>query len=101
MLTKLLFRTLPAHYPAGSAYAHFPFLVPTRIYQTMEARGMAGSYVWERPAGRVEPGRGSEFPRTKEGYERRVKEVTGIDGLSSSEVNLLSSDSVASRADNL
>lgn len=27
-LTKLLFRTLPNHYPVGSAYAHFPFFVP-------------------------------------------------------------------------
>ncbi|KAG6826258.1 hypothetical protein H0H92_000522, partial [Tricholoma furcatifolium] len=26
LLTKLLFRTLPDNYPAGSAYAHFPFL---------------------------------------------------------------------------
>ena len=28
MLTRLLYRTLPEYYPPGSAYAHFPFMVP-------------------------------------------------------------------------
>ncbi|KAG6864600.1 hypothetical protein C0991_008364 [Blastosporella zonata] len=47
LLTKLLFRTLPNNYPVGSAYAHFPFLVPEYI----KAKNPALSgYKWERPS---------------------------------------------------
>lgn len=51
MLTKLLFRTLPDHYPAGSAYAHFPFLVPDFIKKCMEDRSsnLVDKYTWTRP----------------------------------------------------
>lgn len=53
MLTKLLFRTLPNHYPAGSAYAHFPFMVPTRMKIHMSndpfiAKNVS-KYGWTRP----------------------------------------------------
>ncbi|EGN97158.1 hypothetical protein SERLA73DRAFT_57758, partial [Serpula lacrymans var. lacrymans S7.3] len=34
MLTKLLFRTLPGEYVAGSGYAHFPFLVPSFVKES-------------------------------------------------------------------
>jgi hypothetical protein len=54
MLTKLLFRTLPDYYPSGSAYAHFPFLVPTYIKAHMTTlpfhNSYAGNYVWSRPS---------------------------------------------------
>ena len=89
MLTKLLFRTLPQHYPAGSAYAHFPFLVPSRMRSAMEARGTAGAYTWDRPAAVAPKGSlsGSEvFPRTREAYEVRVKELVGVQGPMTSEV---------------
>ncbi|KAF9447624.1 heme peroxidase [Macrolepiota fuliginosa MF-IS2] len=39
MLTKLLFRTLPDHYPAGSALAHFPFTIPEKMYTVIKAKG--------------------------------------------------------------
>jgi linoleate 10R-lipoxygenase len=51
MLTKLLFRHLPNNYPAGSAYAHFPFLVPKKMKEF--AKDLAGDiepkYDWSRP----------------------------------------------------
>jgi hypothetical protein len=51
MLTKLLFRTLPNHYPVGSAYAHFPFLVPDKFKDRL--RRLKGipfdNYTWTRP----------------------------------------------------
>ncbi|KAJ7768386.1 heme peroxidase [Mycena metata] len=52
MLTKLLFRTLPAYYPASSAYAHFPFLDPEYMRDQMTERDpkLADKYIWTRPA---------------------------------------------------
>ncbi|KAH0579140.1 hypothetical protein H2248_003293 [Termitomyces sp. 'cryptogamus'] len=49
LLTKLLFRTLPNNYPIGSAYAHFPFLVPTYIREMNPEIGNNPKYIWERP----------------------------------------------------
>lgn len=52
MLTKLLFRTLPEFYPPGSAYAHFPFMVPERVKESMQKRGdPVDDYTWTRPTG--------------------------------------------------
>ncbi len=52
MLTRLLFRHLPNHYPSGSAYAHFPFLVPGKMKS--HAQKLPGDvdleYDWNRPA---------------------------------------------------
>ena len=52
MLTKLLFRHLPDYYPAGSTYAHFPFLVPDRMKGfTQKLPGDVDlEYDWNRPA---------------------------------------------------
>ena len=80
MLTKLLFRTLPDCYPAGSAYAHFPFLVPSRFREEMAARDAAlvDTYTWERPtpaAARAE----RDFPRSPAGYAARMREITGCE----------------------
>lgn len=51
MLSRLLFRHLPEYYPTGSAYAHFPFMVPQRMKNYME--GQPGSpvrdYIWTKP----------------------------------------------------
>ena len=49
LLTKLLFRTLPNNYPVGSAYAHFPFLVPASIREKNSEIGSNPKYIWERP----------------------------------------------------
>ena len=50
MLTKLLFRTLPDHYPAGSAYAHFPFLEPEYMHSNVaKDPTLAAKYDWSRP----------------------------------------------------
>lgn len=72
MLTKLLFRTLPNQYPAGSAYAHFPFLVPNEAFQahmTGLPNNNVKKYTWTRPP----VPKGSV---TVESYEL-VKEVVG------------------------
>jgi linoleate 10R-lipoxygenase len=51
MLTKLLFRHLPDYYPATSAYAHFPFMVPEMMRGfAKELPGDIGAkYKWDRP----------------------------------------------------
>ena len=51
LLTKLLFRTLPDYYPAGSAYAHFPFLDPVFMKNNLEKTDpdLATKYTWARP----------------------------------------------------
>ncbi|KAH9475928.1 Linoleate 10R-lipoxygenase [Psilocybe cubensis] len=51
LLTKLLFRTLPDYYPRGSAYAHFPFLVPSFMKENLEKTNptLAPKYNWTRP----------------------------------------------------
>lgn len=56
MLHKLLYRALPEWYPAGSAYATFPFVVPTRMKEYVEAMPEVdvSRYGWSRPTG---PGR--------------------------------------------
>jgi len=51
LLTKLLYRTLPDHFPSGSAFAHFPFLEPSwmRDYLIKEERDIVNQYTWTRP----------------------------------------------------
>ncbi|KAI5117214.1 hypothetical protein M0805_003501 [Coniferiporia weirii] len=51
MLTRLLFRTLPSYYPAGSAYAHFPFMVPQTMKGYLEklVPSPAAKYTFIRP----------------------------------------------------
>lgn len=50
MLSKLLFRHLPEYYPPGSAYAHFPFVVPETMRGYIVAQGrLENDYTWTRP----------------------------------------------------
>lgn len=58
MLTKLLLRHLPEYFPVGSAYAHFPFIVPSRMQQTMQDRldPDYSLYTWARPVPLLRPG---------------------------------------------
>ncbi|KIP05732.1 hypothetical protein PHLGIDRAFT_91744, partial [Phlebiopsis gigantea 11061_1 CR5-6] len=81
LLTKLLFRTLPGHYGARSAYAHFPFLVPARFQGTMAARdgALVKKYTWDRPTP-AEVRTDRDFPRSEEGYMARIGEIAGHDG---------------------
>jgi linoleate 10R-lipoxygenase len=52
MLTKLLFRTLPDYYPADSAFAFFPFLVPPIAKDSLAKLpdSPVDKYNWSRPA---------------------------------------------------
>ena len=87
MLTKLLFRHLPEYYPFGSAYAHFPFLVPESMKEAMEARnGPVDEYVWTRPVPQavVVPqvggsGSGALIQELGEVQKAPVKKLTGVD----------------------
>ncbi|KAF7303748.1 hypothetical protein MIND_00604400 [Mycena indigotica] len=56
MLTKLLFRTLPDHYPPRSAYAHFPFLDPEYMRKNLHENNpeLETKYTWTRPI--ISPG---------------------------------------------
>jgi linoleate 10R-lipoxygenase len=50
MLPKLLFRLLPEYYPPGTAYGHFPFLVPETARGYMSKLECSeDDYVWTRP----------------------------------------------------
>lgn len=47
LLTKLIFRTLPDHYPTGSVLAHFPFNVPENMLIALKKnRGSIQKYCW-------------------------------------------------------
>ncbi|KAF6760375.1 heme peroxidase [Ephemerocybe angulata] len=51
LLTKLLFRTLPNHYPRGSAYAHFPFMTPNFMKSNLQEYHpeLVEKYNWNPP----------------------------------------------------
>jgi len=52
MMTKLLFRHLPDFYPAGSAYAHFPMMVPEKMRDFAKDNhpdDVWRKYDWNRP----------------------------------------------------
>ncbi|KAF7368716.1 hypothetical protein MVEN_00196300 [Mycena venus] len=101
MLTKLLFRTLPAYYPPRSAYAHFPFLDPAYMKDYMSPE-LAKKYIWWRPtppehaeevvvvktlAGvRKVLNNANAFPTD---YEKRLEAVTGHKGVNHAFVNEL------------
>lgn len=57
MLTKLLFRHLPDYYHSGSAFAHFPFMVPGKMkgYAQKLPGDIDLKYDWNRPAPPVGP----------------------------------------------
>ncbi|KAK2467940.1 hypothetical protein APHAL10511_000235 [Amanita phalloides] len=57
LLTKLLYRTLPNFFPAGSAYAHFPFLEPSWMHDRMTRHNNKAvyEYTWTRPPAVHEP----------------------------------------------
>lgn len=68
MLPKLLFRTLPKHYPLDSVYSHFPFIVPRIMEQ----------YLNNLP---VKPYWKYTFTRPKKPETRVVKTVPEIVGV--------------------
>jgi linoleate 10R-lipoxygenase len=51
MLTKLFYRTLPDYFPRGSAYAHFPLMVPSKMkqYAAKNDPTNVDKYTWTRP----------------------------------------------------
>lgn len=53
IIGKMLFRTLPDWYPAASAYALFPFIVPQKMKAFVSdlPDSPVGKYEWTRPAG--------------------------------------------------
>ncbi|KIJ45873.1 hypothetical protein M422DRAFT_226935 [Sphaerobolus stellatus SS14] len=48
-IPKLLFRHLPRHYPANSAYGLFPFFVPDETKNNLTKLGVADNYDFARP----------------------------------------------------
>lgn len=57
MLTRMLFTTLPDYYPPGSAYAHFPFMVPEKMkaYAAKIPDNVVEKYDWSKPLAPVGP----------------------------------------------
>lgn len=81
ILTKLLFRTLPEHFPARSALAHFPFLVPERIEHIMSERHdpHMEKYIWTRPPVPETLVVAKSYDDVKETLETRTKFASGAD----------------------
>ncbi|KAI0713138.1 heme peroxidase [Cerioporus squamosus] len=48
-IPRLLFRHLPRHYPANSAYALFPFFTPDVTKSNLQKLGIVSSYEFGRP----------------------------------------------------
>ncbi|KAI0338309.1 heme peroxidase [Trametopsis cervina] len=83
MLTKLLFRHLPEYYTPGSAYAHFPFLVPEMMKLNMEKRqGPVADYIWSRPISGMpilpQPSSSLQNVEVSEVHQARVRNLTGV-----------------------
>ncbi|KAH7890391.1 heme peroxidase [Phlebopus sp. FC_14] len=77
MLTKLLFRLLPNHYPARSVYAHFPFTTPDFMLPYIASREWEKihDYEWERPGETA--GHDTQRVRTLgDIYEKRLEALT-------------------------
>ncbi|KAF5356621.1 hypothetical protein D9758_008203 [Tetrapyrgos nigripes] len=75
-LTRVIYRHLPAQFPAGSAYAHFPFLAPQFFKKQMEVSDKAAKYKWERPSvpkGPAGYSKNKEGSESRAGYERVIK----------------------------
>ncbi|KXN88689.1 Linoleate 10R-lipoxygenase [Leucoagaricus sp. SymC.cos] len=64
LLTKLLFRTLPDHYPAGSVLAHFPFTIPEKMHATLTARADGSVHKYRWPVGLDLPDGAVPLPAT-------------------------------------
>ncbi|KAF9219282.1 heme peroxidase [Gyrodon lividus] len=81
MLTKLLFRLLPDHYPAGSVHAHFPFMTPDFIRPCIASRSkdMVSFYDWSRPnqGEKNAVHNGSAHNRLDDLYKKRISKLIG------------------------
>lgn len=82
MLHKMLYRTLGEWYPAGSAYAIFPFVVPTRMREYVKAMPEVDErrYGWSRPTG---PGRAGGMGSNGSAGRALNVIVNGINGAAS------------------
>ncbi len=79
MLTKLLFRTLPKFYPAGSAYAHFPFMVPEAMEKAAEGLNIAQEYIWTRPVPEsFQPNPTFVMKQAENLHMERLENLTGV-----------------------
>jgi hypothetical protein len=79
MLTKLLFHMLPDHYPAGSVYAHFPFLIPeflaTSMAKAPRSAGIRHLYDWDRPLTVQQAAYVTPDMKVVRDYERRLSNL--------------------------
>lgn len=79
MLTKLLFHMLPDHYPAGSVYAHFPFLSPeflaTSMAKAPRSAGIRHLYDWDRPLTVQQAAYVTPDMKVVRDYERRLSNL--------------------------
>ncbi|KAF9809341.1 hypothetical protein IEO21_07443 [Rhodonia placenta] len=78
ILSKLLFRTLPNQYPADSAYAFFPFMVPKTMKGHVAADAV-NKYSWDRPAlaAPVTSLLGPSVSAPVSEYDQRLKAILG------------------------
>jgi hypothetical protein len=79
MLTKLLFNMLPDHYPAGSVYAHFPFLTPEFLASSMAKAPRSAEirhlYDWDRPLTVQQAALVTPDLKVVRDYERRLSNL--------------------------
>ncbi|KAG2336628.1 heme peroxidase [Suillus weaverae] len=99
MLTKLLFRMLPDHYPAGSVYAHFPFLTPEFIASSMAKAPRSAKirhlYDWDRPLTVQQATFATADMKVVRDYERQLSKLHMPPRVRNEAIKKLISDKVA------
>ncbi|KAG1781362.1 heme peroxidase [Suillus placidus] len=99
MLTKLLFRMLPDHYPMGSVYAHFPFLTPEFIASSMAKAPRSAEirhlYDWDRPLTAQQATFATADMKVVRDYERRLSKLHMPPRVRNEAIRKLISDKVA------
>jgi hypothetical protein len=80
MLTKLLFRTLPDHYSAGSALAHFPFNIPEKMLATLTDRndGSVTKYRWPASLEKALPEGSRPLHISQNHFWKTVSDLEGV-----------------------
>ena len=85
LLTKLIFRILPDHYPTGSVLAHFPFNVPESMLNALKKNpGSIQKYCWPE---RLEdlPDNVERLPSVINPTWRFVRDYEGVKGVLTTE----------------
>ncbi|CAG7848099.1 Psi-producing oxygenase A AltName: Full=Fatty acid oxygenase ppoA; Includes: RecName: Full=Linoleate 8R-lipoxygenase; Includes: RecName: Full=9,12-octadecadienoate 8-hydroperoxide 8R-isomerase [Serendipita indica DSM 11827] len=88
MFSKLLFRTLPDHYPASSIYAHFPFFTPPEMKHWLTEMKLIQNYNVDRPSS--DPVRPTQSINSAQGIDRVLKDMSTFNTVYGDSIRYLS-----------